>query len=79
MQFQRFLQIRESCVLSFALAGDIHFQALGDIPVAFPPYGCRERSLHKRIVSQRGQTEVLRPDRKRPAIGVTLAVMTVCS
>jgi len=46
MQFQRFLQIRQSLLLGLALAGDIDFKALRYMPFAFAPYGSYERSFH---------------------------------
>ena len=52
VQFQSFFQICEGLFFGVALAGDIDFQALGDIPLPFAPDGCGERSLHVRIVAQ---------------------------
>ena len=37
VQFQRFLQVGESLFFGFALAGDIDFQALGDVPFPLAP------------------------------------------
>jgi hypothetical protein len=34
------------------LAGDIDFEALGNVPLPLAPDGCREWSLHDHIVSQ---------------------------
>jgi hypothetical protein len=36
------------------LAGDIHFEALGNIPAPLAPDSCGERSLHVHIVSWKG-------------------------
>ena len=52
VQFQRFLQVGKSLFLGLALAGDVEFQALGDIPLPLTPNGRSERSLHDLIVSQ---------------------------
>jgi hypothetical protein len=34
------------------LTGDIHFKALGDVPVSLSPDICSEPSLHLHILSQ---------------------------
>ena len=52
VQFQRFLQVGQCLFLGLALAGDIEFQALRDVPLPFTPYGRGEWSLHDLIVSQ---------------------------
>jgi hypothetical protein len=52
MKFQRLLQIGESLFFGFALTGDIHFKALGDVPVSLSPDSCSEPSLHLHILSQ---------------------------
>ena len=51
VQFNRFLEVGKSLFLGFALAGDVEFEALGDIPLPFAPNGSRKRSLHDLIVS----------------------------
>ena len=40
VKFKRFLQIGECLFLSLALAGDVDFETLSDIPVSFTPDGC---------------------------------------
>ena len=52
VQFQRFLQVGESFFLGLALAGDVEFQALGNVPLPLTPNGRSEWSLHDLIVSQ---------------------------
>ena len=52
VQFQRFCQIGKSLFLGLALAGDVEFQALGDVPLPFTPNCRREWSLHDLILSQ---------------------------
>ena len=47
----RFLEVGKSLFLGLTLAGDIEFQALGNVPLPFTPNGSRERSLHDLIVS----------------------------
>jgi hypothetical protein len=37
VQFNRFLEVGKSLFLGLALAGDIEFQALGDIPLPLAP------------------------------------------
>ena len=51
VQFQRFLQVGESLSFGFALASDIDFQALGDVPLPLAPNGRGEWSLHDHILS----------------------------
>ena len=51
MQFQSFLQVRESFLFGFSLACDIELEALGNIQVSFLPDGRREWALHELIVS----------------------------
>src|SRR6187431_2427631 len=51
VKFQRLLQVGECLFLAFALTGDVHFDALGDVPVTFTPNCRSERALHTRILS----------------------------
>jgi hypothetical protein len=51
MELKCFLQIGESLFFRFTLAGDIDFQALGDIPLPLAPDSCGEWSLHDDILS----------------------------
>ena len=46
MEFERFLQIGQRLLFALALAGNIKFQALRDVPIALTPNGCGERSFH---------------------------------
>lgn len=46
MEFERFPQICQRLFFSLALAGDIQFETLGDVPVVFAPDGRGEQSLH---------------------------------
>jgi len=48
VKFQRFLQVRQRLLFALTLAGNIKFQALGEVPIALTPNGCSERSLHDR-------------------------------
>src|SRR5664280_117624 len=52
VQFNRFLEIVKSLFLGVALAGDVEFEALGDIPPPLAPNGSRKWSLHELIVSK---------------------------
>ena len=52
VQFNRFLEIGKGLFLGVALAGDVEFEALGDIPPPLAPDGGRKWSLHDLIVSQ---------------------------
>jgi hypothetical protein len=52
MEFQCFFQIGKCLLFSLTLTGDINFQALGDVPIAFAPNGRSKRSLHGFILSQ---------------------------
>ncbi len=47
MELERLTEIGESFFFRFALAGDIDFKALGNVPVSFAPNGCSKRSSHK--------------------------------
>ncbi len=51
VQFQRLLQVGERTFFGFALAGDIDFQALGDVPIPLAPNGRGEWSFHDYILS----------------------------
>lgn len=46
MQFERLFQVQEGLLFRSALAGHIHLDALGDIPIRFPPDTRREGALH---------------------------------
>ena len=52
VEFQSFLQVREGLFLGFPLAGNVEFQALGDVPRPLAPDRRCEWSLHDFIVSQ---------------------------
>ena len=52
VQFNRFLEVGKSLVLRLALADDVEFDSLGNIPLSFAPDGRSERSLHYNILSQ---------------------------
>jgi len=52
MQFESFLEIGERLLFGHALACDVHFEALGHVPIALAPDGRREGSLHELIISQ---------------------------
>ena len=47
VEFESFSQISERFLFSFALAGDVDFQALGDEPLSFAPGGGCEWLLHR--------------------------------
>ena len=73
VQFNRFLEVGESLFLGLALAGDVEFQALGDIPLPLTPNGSREWTLHDLIVSQeralRTVPQIQNPIRSLPVPG----------
>src|ERR1039457_4515882 len=52
VQFNRFLEIGKHLFLGVALAGNVEFEALGDIPRPLAPNGSRKWSLHELIVSK---------------------------
>jgi len=52
VKFQRFLQVAERFFFGFALAGNIDFQALRDVPVSFAPYRCGKWPFHDYILAQ---------------------------
>lgn len=52
VQFNCLLEIGKCLFLGVALAGDVEFEALGDIPPPLAPDGGRKWSLHDLIVSQ---------------------------
>jgi len=45
VQLNRFLKVVKSFFLGIALAGDIEFEALGDIPLPFAPNGSQQHRL----------------------------------
>ena len=55
MKLQGFLQVRESLFFGLALAGDIDFQALRNVPSPFPPDSRSKRSPHVNILSHGGR------------------------
>jgi hypothetical protein len=52
VEFNRFLEIGKSLFLGLPLAGDIEFEALGDITRPLAPNANRKQSLHDLIFSQ---------------------------
>jgi hypothetical protein len=52
VQFNRLLEVGKSFLLGLPLAGEVEFQALGDIPLPLTPNGSRKWSLQGLIVSQ---------------------------
>jgi hypothetical protein len=60
VKLQCFFQIGKSLFFALALAGDIDFEALRNIPVPFTPDGRSERSLHYHILSHDGQVSQYR-------------------
>jgi hypothetical protein len=54
VQFKRLLEVGKSFFFGFALAGNVEFQALRDVPFALTPNSSREWSLHISIISQGG-------------------------
>ncbi len=46
MKSDRFLKVGEGEIWSFALAGDVKVEALGDEPVVFLPEACGEGCFH---------------------------------
>ena len=52
VQFNRFLEVGKSLLPGLALAGNVEFEALGDIPLPLAPNASRKWSLHDLIVSQ---------------------------
>jgi hypothetical protein len=49
VEFQCFTKIAQRFVLGFSVTGDIDFQTLGDIPVAFMPNTCSKVLFHRKI------------------------------
>jgi hypothetical protein len=52
VQFEGLFQVCQCLFFGGALTGDIHFEALRHVPVAFAPDRCGKGSLHAFIVSQ---------------------------
>jgi hypothetical protein len=50
MKLQRFLQVEKCLFFVLALAGDVHFQALSDVPVALTPDDRGKRTLYESIL-----------------------------
>lgn len=75
VQFNRFLEVGKSLFLGLPLAGDIEFEALGDIPLALTPNGSRKWSLHDLIVSQ---AKVLRTAALVPMVPSLTAPRELC-
>ena len=46
VKFQCFFQVGERLLFGLALAGNIDFQALGNVPVSLAPNGCGKWSFH---------------------------------
>jgi len=59
VKFQCFLQVGKRLFFGFALAGDIDFQALRDVPISFAPNGCGEWSFQDCIFAQDGGPSTL--------------------
>lgn len=51
VEFEGFPEVGERSCLGFALAGDIHFETLGDVPLSLADDASREHSLHARVLS----------------------------
>ena len=66
MKLDGFLQVREGFLFGLALAGDVEFEALRDIPVSFAPDGGRKRPVHDHTLSRDGQGDLLNRFPKRP-------------
>ena len=52
VKFQRLPQVGEGLFFGFALAGDVNFEALRDVPVSFAPNRCGKWSFHDCILAQ---------------------------
>jgi len=52
MELQRLFQIGQRLLFGCALAGDINFEALRDVPISFAPDGCRKWTFHDCILAQ---------------------------
>jgi hypothetical protein len=46
MEFHGFFWVGEGFLLGFALAGDIDFEALKDVPISFTPDRCGKGTFH---------------------------------
>ena len=53
VELQRFFQVGERLFFGLTLAGDIDFEALGNVPVPFSPNCSGKRSLHDHILAQK--------------------------
>src|ERR1035437_788968 len=73
VQFNRFLEVGKSVFLGIALACDVEFEALGDIPLPLAPNGSRKWSLHHLIVSQ---ARVLRMAARVPRVPSLIRSLT---
>jgi len=52
MEFERLLEIGQGFLFRFALAGDVNFEALRDVPIPFAPHGCRKWTFHEFILTK---------------------------
>ena len=73
VQFNRFLEIGKGLFLGLALAGNVEFEALGDIPPPLAPNGSRKWSLHDLIVSR---ARVLRTAARVPTVPSQIRSLT---
>ena len=55
MEFEGFAQVGEGFFFGLALAGDVDFEALGDVPVSFTPNGRGEGALHRFRITEAGR------------------------
>ena len=58
VKLQRFLQVGQSLFFGLALAGDIDFEALGNVPIPFAPNCSGKRSLHDHILAQKARNSL---------------------
>jgi len=63
VEFPRFLQIGQRLLFALTLAGNVEFQALRDVPIAFPPNGRSKGSLHDFYSFTRARWPQRQPER----------------
>jgi len=84
VKLQRLLQVGKRLFFGRALAGDVDFEALGDVPIPLPPNGCSKRSLHAHTLSYETTALLLRRTYSRPLVaelvivGLKYELLSIC-
>lgn len=60
VEFEGFFEVGQGLLFGRALAGHVDLETLRDVPVAFTPDGCGERTQHSPIFPYDGMSRRLR-------------------